>query len=101
MINIEDTTTMQLVANCMGWAKHRRRKAATKLHLNLNLNIFPPSFAILKQGRTHDSKVTKSLCAPIKDGEIVIFDKADGRAASKIGPQHVQVARVAKARRTA
>ncbi|MGH7980224.1 MAG: hypothetical protein ACREE6_12695 [Limisphaerales bacterium] len=29
-------SVLELVADCMGWAKHRRRKAATKLHLLLN-----------------------------------------------------------------
>ena len=32
-----DSSTITLVANCMDWAKHRRRKAAAKLHLRLNL----------------------------------------------------------------
>jgi len=27
-----DSTTLKLFANCMDWAKHRRRKAAAKLH---------------------------------------------------------------------
>lgn len=27
-INLVDSTTIQLFANCMNWAKHRRRKAA-------------------------------------------------------------------------
>jgi hypothetical protein len=38
---------MQLVANCMDWAKHRRRKAAAKMHLRLDLHSFLPSFAIV------------------------------------------------------
>jgi hypothetical protein len=32
-IHAVDSTTIQLVANCMDWAKHRRRKAAAKCHL--------------------------------------------------------------------
>jgi len=31
------------VANCMDWAKHRRRKAAAKCHLRLNLASFLPA----------------------------------------------------------
>ena len=33
----ELSSTIALAANCMDWAKHRRRKAAAKLHLRLNL----------------------------------------------------------------
>src|SRR6266487_5685435 len=33
MIHLVDSSTLQLVANCMDWAKHRRRKAAAKCHL--------------------------------------------------------------------
>ncbi|MFM7182753.1 MAG: DUF4372 domain-containing protein, partial [Verrucomicrobiales bacterium] len=32
-IHAVDSTVMQLVANCLDWAKHRRRKAAAKMHL--------------------------------------------------------------------
>jgi hypothetical protein len=42
-----DSTVIQLVANCMDWAKHRRRKAAAKMHLRLDLHSFLPSFAIV------------------------------------------------------
>jgi hypothetical protein len=34
-INVVDSTTITLVANCMDWAKHRRRKAAAKCHMRL------------------------------------------------------------------
>ena len=46
-IHAVDSTVMQLVANCMDWAKHRRRKAAAKIHLRLDLHSFLPSFAIV------------------------------------------------------
>jgi len=36
-INVVDSTTIQLLATCMSWAKHRRRKAAAKCHMRLNL----------------------------------------------------------------
>jgi hypothetical protein len=44
-IQIVDSTTIALVANCMDWAKHRRRKAAAKTHLRMKLDSFLPSFA--------------------------------------------------------
>jgi hypothetical protein len=30
IINLVDSTTIQLFANCMDWAKHRRRKATSR-----------------------------------------------------------------------
>ncbi len=71
-----DSTTIQLVANCMDWAKHRRRKAAAKCHMQLNLQTFLPQFAIVKAANTHDSTEAAALCANLKAGEIAVFDKA-------------------------
>ena len=71
-----DSTTIQLVANCMDWAKHRRRKAAAKCHMQLNMQTFLPQFAIVKAANTHDSTEAVELCANLKDGEIALFDKA-------------------------
>ncbi len=76
MIHLVDSTTIQLVANCMDWAKHRRRKAAAKCHLRLNLQSFLPRFAIVDTARHSDAKKAWELCAGLLAGEIVIFDKA-------------------------
>ena len=76
VINVVDSTTIRLVANCMDWAKHRRRKAAAKCHMRLDLQTFLPRFALLKAADTHDSTEAAELCAGIRDGEIVVFDKA-------------------------
>lgn len=76
MIHVVDSTTIQLVANCLDWAKHRRRKAAAKCHLRLNLQSFLPRFAIVDTAREADAKRARELCAGLQDGEIVIFDKA-------------------------
>lgn len=76
MIHLVDSTTIQLVANSMSWAKHRRRKAAAKCHLRLNLQSFLPRFAIVDTARHADAKRARELCAGLQDGEIVIFDKA-------------------------
>lgn len=75
-INLIDSTTIQLFANCMDWAKHRRRKAAAKCHMLLNAQTFLPRFAIVKSAKSHDAVVGRVLCNELKDGEIVIFDKA-------------------------
>lgn len=71
-----DSTTIQLVANCIDWAKHRRRKAAAKCHMQLDLQTFLPKFAIVKAADTHDSTEAYKLCANLQDGEIAVFDKA-------------------------
>jgi hypothetical protein len=71
-----DSTTIQLVANCIDWARHRRRKAAAKCHMQLNLQTFLPEFAIVKEASTHDSTEAYRLCLNLKSGEIAVFDKA-------------------------
>ncbi len=76
MIHVVDATTIQLVACCMDWAKHRRRKAAAKCHVRLNLQSFLPHFAIVDTAREHDNRRARELCAGVQAGEIVIFDKA-------------------------
>jgi hypothetical protein len=60
----------------MDWARHRRRKAAAKLHLCLNLQTFLPSFAVIEEGSHHDSSRMIALCARLAAGEIAVFDKA-------------------------
>ena len=67
---------MELVANCMNWAKHRRRKAAAKMHLRLGLNSFLPTFAIVDTAGEHDNKRARELCAGLQEGEVAVFDKA-------------------------
>jgi len=75
-IHAIDSTTIPLIASCMDWAKHRRRKAAAKCHLRLDLQSFLPRFAIIDTARQADAKRAREICAGVKEGEIVIFDKA-------------------------
>jgi len=75
-VHVLDSTTIKLFANCMDWAKHRRRKAAAKLHLRLNLDSFLPAFAVVDSARGHDSTKAHELCAGLKAGEIAVFDMA-------------------------
>ena len=75
-IHLVDSTTIELIASCMDWAKHRRRKAAAKCHLRLDLQSFLPRFAIIDTARDADAKRAREVCAGIKDGEIVIFGRA-------------------------
>ena len=75
-IHLVDSTTIPLIASCLDWAKHRRRKAAAKCHLRLDLQSFLPRFAIVDTARHNDAKRAREVCAGVKAGEIVIFDKA-------------------------
>ena len=75
-VHVLDSTTIKLFANCMDWAKHRRRKAAAKLHLRLNLDSFLPEFAVVDSAKGHDSTRAHELCAGLKAGEIAVFDMA-------------------------
>jgi hypothetical protein len=75
-IHLVDSTTIPLIASCMDWARHRRRKAAAKCHLRLDLQSFLPRFAIVDTARHNDARRARELCAGIKAGEIVVFDKA-------------------------
>lgn len=74
-IHVVDTTVIELVANAMDWAKHRRRKAAAKTHMRLNLQSLLPQCVIIDTAKEHDNLRARELCAGIKEGEIVIFDK--------------------------
>jgi hypothetical protein len=75
-LHVVDSTVITLVANCMSWAKHRRRKAATKLHMRLDLQSLLPRFAIVDLAPHHDNTRAPAMCAELKAGEIAIFDKA-------------------------
>ena len=75
-IHVVDATTIQLVASCLDWARHRRRKAAAKCHLRLDLHSFLPRFVLIDTARDNDAKRAREVCAGIRAGEIVLFDKA-------------------------
>lgn len=74
-IHVIDTTVMELVANCMDWAKHRRRKAAAKTHMRLNLQNLLPEFVLVDTAAEHDNKRAREVCAGLQSGEIALFDK--------------------------
>ena len=71
-----DATTIELVANCMDWAKHRRKKAAAKIHMSLDVLTFTPSMVIVEPGNTHEANYMVGLCKGMNAGDIAIFDKA-------------------------
>jgi hypothetical protein len=75
-IHVVDSTTIKLVVNCVDWARHKRSKAGSKVHMRLDLQSFLPQFVIIDTARPNDNKVAREMCAGIKKSEIVIFDKA-------------------------
>jgi hypothetical protein len=76
LIHVVDSTTIQLMARSLDWAKHRRRKAAAKCHVRLDLQTFLPRCAIVATAGEHDNRRARERCASVQAGEIVIFDKA-------------------------
>lgn len=68
-VHAVDSTVIQLVANCLDWARHRRRKAAAKMHLRLDLHSFLPSFAVVDTAAHHDNKRAREVCAGVGAGE--------------------------------
>ena len=75
-ISVVDSTVIELVASCLDWAKHRRRKAAAKCHLRLSLRSLLPQCAVIDTAAEHDNRRARELCAGLRAGEIVVFDKA-------------------------
>lgn len=74
-IHVVDATVIQLVASCLDWAKHKRRKAAAKCHLRLSLRSLLPSFVVLGSARESELARARELCAGLRAGEIVLFDR--------------------------
>ena len=64
-VHAVDSTVIQLVADGMDWAKHRRRKAVAKMHLRLDRHSFQPSFAIVDTAGEHDNNRAREVCATI------------------------------------
>ena len=76
VIHVVDSSTIALIASCIDWAQHRRRKAAAKLHVRLDLHSLLPRFVLVESAKAADSIRAAEVCAAIQSGEIVIFDRA-------------------------
>jgi transposase len=68
-----DATLIELCASVFDWAQYRRTKGAVKLHLLLDHQGLLPSFALVTDGRVHESRVACSL--RFEPGTIVVFDR--------------------------
>jgi hypothetical protein len=74
-ISLIDSTVIELVANCMDWAAHRRRKAAAKCHVRLNFETLLPAFVVVDVAREHDNVRAAQATASLKKGELLIMDR--------------------------
>jgi hypothetical protein len=68
-----DATLIELCATVFDWAHYRRTKGAVKLHLLLDHQGLLPSYALVTEGRAHESRVARTL--RFEPGTIVVFDR--------------------------
>jgi hypothetical protein len=68
-----DATLIELCASIFDWAQYRRTKGAVKLHLLLDHQGLLPSYALVTEGRVHESRVARTL--QFEPGTIVVFDR--------------------------
>ncbi|NLF84668.1 MAG: IS4 family transposase, partial [Lentisphaerae bacterium] len=71
-----DSSTIKLCLNCIDWARHRRKKAAAKLHMNLDVGSRLPAFAVVEDAGHHDSTQAQTLCAGLTAGDVCLADRA-------------------------
>ena len=71
-----DSSVLQLTHKAIDWAKHRRRKAAAKLHMVCDVASRMPVFACLTPAKVADCRRMLLLCANLVAGDIAVFDRA-------------------------
>jgi len=71
-----DSTTLQLTLASIDWARHRRRKAAAKCHMRLNIGTFLPTFAVVEDAAHFDGGRAEALCAGLLAGDVLLADRA-------------------------
>ena len=71
-----DSTTIELIAKCMDWTKHRKHKAAAKVHVALDLISFIPIRVVTDSANHHDGSYMSELCGNMKPGDIAVMDRA-------------------------
>lgn len=60
----------------MDWAKHRKHKAAAKVHVALDLNSFIPIRVVTDSANHHDGRYMSELCGNMNPGDIAVMDRA-------------------------
>jgi hypothetical protein len=71
-----DSTTLQLTLRSIDWARHRRRKAAAKTHMLMNIGSFLPTCVLVEDAAHHDSVRAAALCAGMDKDDILLADRA-------------------------
>jgi hypothetical protein len=74
-IHVVDATVIQLLATCLDWAEHNHHKAAAKCHVRLSLRSLLPGFVVVGSAREGELAKVRALCAGLRTGEIVLFDR--------------------------
>ena len=69
-----DASTIDLSLGAFPWASFRRTKSAVRIHTLLDHSGYLPAFVSITDGKTHETKVLKSLNLP--KGSIVVEDRA-------------------------
>jgi hypothetical protein len=69
-----DASVIDLSLGAFPWASFRRTKSAVKIHTLLDHSGYLPAFVSITDGKTHESKVAKSI--NLSKGSIVVEDRA-------------------------
>ena len=71
-----DATVLPLTLKSIDWARHRRQKAAAKLHMRCDLASRLPAFACVTGVQVADCREMERLCKNLGVGDVAIFDRA-------------------------
>ena len=86
-----DSSTLCLTLNSIDWARHKRKKAAAKLHMRCDVASRLPSFACITSANVADCREMERLCQDLGVGDVAIFDRAynDSAALSRLDARGV------------
>jgi len=73
-IFIMDASVIPLCLGLFDWAKFRTKKGAIKLHAVLNYDTGLPSYAVISEGKVHDSVAAKQTAFP--ESSVLVIDRA-------------------------
>ncbi len=71
-----DASVLPLTLKSIDWARHRRQKAAAKLHMRCDVASRLPAFACVTSAQSADCRAMERLCGDLGAGDVAIFDRA-------------------------
>ena len=71
-----DASVLPLTLKSIDWARHRRQKAAAKLHMRCDVASRLPAFACVTGVQIADCREMERLCRDLGVGDVAIFDRA-------------------------